>query len=77
MMDKRIADHLIELLKQGKDIPAEFQDVLFPVNHKEYELTYKNKTPRIAVVAGSLWRGYYQKNGISGPRSGVVDPQCV
>lgn len=50
-MDKQIAEQLIDFLKQGKDIPAEYQEVLFPINHKEYELTYKGKMPKEQILA--------------------------
>lgn len=49
-MDKNI-EQIILLLQQGKQLPAEYQDVLFPANYKEYELTYKGKTPKEQVLA--------------------------
>ncbi|HNX14648.1 MAG TPA: site-specific DNA-methyltransferase [Oscillospiraceae bacterium] len=49
-MDKNI-EQIISLLQQGKQLPAEYQDILFPVNHKEYELTYKGKMPKEQVLA--------------------------
>ena len=49
-MDKNI-EQIIMLLQQGKQLPAEYQDLLFPVNHKEYELTYKDKMPKEQVLA--------------------------
>lgn len=52
-MDKLLADKLIELLKQGKDIPIEYQDILFPIDHKEYELTYKGKKKKQAILSSA------------------------
>ena len=49
-MDKNI-EQIIALLQQGKQLPAEYQDLLFPVNHREYELTYKGKVPKEQVLA--------------------------
>ena len=41
-MDKKI-EQAITLLQQGKQLPEEYLDVLFPIGQKEYELTYKGK----------------------------------
>lgn len=52
-MDKKLADQIIGLLQQGKDIPAEYQDILFPIDHLEYELTYKGKKKRQAILSSA------------------------
>ena len=49
-MDKNI-EQIISLLQQGKQLPAEYQDLLFPINHREYELTYRDKMPKEQVLA--------------------------
>ncbi len=49
-MDKRI-EQIISLLQQGKLPPEEYHDLLFPIEHKEYELTYKGKTPKEQIIA--------------------------
>lgn len=49
-MDKNI-EQIIFLLQQGKQLPIEYQNILFPINHKEYELTYKDKAPKEQVLA--------------------------
>ena len=42
-MNKDLRNHIIELLKEGEDIPAEFEEDLFPTTKKEYELKYAGK----------------------------------
>ena len=49
-MDKNI-EQIVMLLQQGKQLPAEYQDLLFPVDHREYALTYRDKTPKEQVLA--------------------------
>lgn len=44
-------EKLIKLLQEGKQIPEEYHDYLFPVNHKEYELTYKGKIPKQKILS--------------------------
>jgi len=44
-------DYLIQLLKDGKDLPEDFKHVLFPVKHKEYELAYAGKMRKEDVLA--------------------------
>ena len=52
-MDKQVVDAIIDILKSGKDLPAYYQEILFPVNHKEYSLAYKDKKSRKSVLSMS------------------------
>ena len=49
-MTKEI-DRLIELLKAGEPIPEIYKQILFPINNKEYELTYENKIRKEDLLA--------------------------
>lgn len=49
-MDK-IREHIIQLLQEGKELPEEYQSYLFPINHKEYELTYSGKVPKQKILS--------------------------
>ena len=44
-------EKIIKLLQEGKQIPEEYHDYLFPVNHKEYELTYKGKVSKQKILS--------------------------
>lgn len=35
--------NIINMLKNGKSLPNEYQDILFPINHKEYKMQYSGK----------------------------------
>ncbi|MDD4760394.1 MAG: DNA methyltransferase [Bacteroidaceae bacterium] len=43
MLSKAEKDYIIELLDKGENIPEDFKNKLFPVEHKEYELAYAGK----------------------------------
>ena len=45
-------EYLISLIQNNEEIPEEFKEILFPVSHKEYELTYANKMRRQDVLSG-------------------------
>ena len=49
-MDK-IKEEIIRLLQNDCELPQEYQDYLFPVNHKEYELTYSGKIPKQKILS--------------------------
>lgn len=49
-MDK-VKEHIIQLLQEGKELPEEYQNYLFPVNHREYELTYSGKIPKQKILS--------------------------
>lgn len=42
-MDNTMIDNIVSILKSGKSLPSSYQEVLFPVNNKEYTLQYKDK----------------------------------
>lgn len=44
-------EKIIKLLQEGRQLPEEFHDYLFPVNHKEYELTYKGKVSKQKILS--------------------------
>lgn len=48
---EQIIQNIISLLQQGKQLPAEFQELLFPINHAEYELTYKGKLAKERILS--------------------------
>lgn len=57
MLSKADKDRMIDLLNRGEEIPEEYKDKLFPVEHKEYELAYADKMRRedlLANVDGSF-----------------------
>ena len=45
-MEKQLADKLISILQSGEDIPPEYKRIIFPIDHGEYELTYKGKAAK-------------------------------
>ncbi|MDR1939766.1 MAG: site-specific DNA-methyltransferase [Clostridiales bacterium] len=49
-MDK-IIEEAIAILQSGKQLPEEYLTTLFPVNHAEYELTYKGKVPKEQILS--------------------------
>ena len=51
MISQDQRDYIINLLKEGKEIPQEFKYDLFPTTHKEYELTYAGKMRKEDVLA--------------------------
>ena len=52
-MDKQVIESIIDILKSGKNLPSYYQEILFPVNHKEYSLIYKDKKPRESILSMS------------------------
>lgn len=49
-MDK-VIEKAIQLLQSGQQLPEEYHDYLFPVNHREYELTYKGKISKQKILS--------------------------
>lgn len=49
-MDK-IKEEIIRLLQNNDQLPQEYQNYLFPVRHKEYELTYSGKIPKQKILS--------------------------
>ena len=40
-MENAIIENIINILKSGKALPSSYQEILFPINNKEYTLQYK------------------------------------
>ena len=38
-------------MKSGKPLPSSYQEVLFPIDHKEYSLTYKEKKSKQEILS--------------------------
>ena len=56
-MDNTMIDNIVSILKSGKSLPSSYQEVLFPVNNKEYTLQYKDKKSKeqIWLIVKSSW----------------------
>lgn len=39
--------YIIELLQEGKNIPVDYKNLLFPPEKQEYELTYAGKERKV------------------------------
>ena len=50
-MDENIIKNIINILESGKNLPLDYLSILFPINHKEYELTYNNKISREVLLS--------------------------
>lgn len=46
-------EQAIRILQEGKQLPEEYQDILFPVNHAEYELVYKGKKKKQTILSSA------------------------
>ena len=44
-------DNIVSILKSGKSLPSSYQEVLFPVNNKEYTLQYKDKKSKEQILS--------------------------
>jgi site-specific DNA-methyltransferase (adenine-specific)/adenine-specific DNA-methyltransferase len=55
-MDPKIRKQLIKILKEGRDIPTSFKEVLFPEEKRkmEYELVYANKEREEDILAETM-----------------------
>ena len=56
-MDKKIED-AISLLQDGKQLPEEYLDILFPTQQKEYELAYQGKKRKQQFAANKCLSSY-------------------
>lgn len=45
---------VIETLRRGEELPAEWAPILFPPQKREYELTYVGKERQEEIIAGTL-----------------------
>jgi len=52
-MDNQVIENVIDILKSGKNLPEYYKEILFPVNHKEYTLTYQDKKSRESILSMS------------------------
>ncbi len=59
-MDDHTKQTLIDLLQNNEQIPAEYQDILFPVTKKEYELVYAGKE-RPEVILNNTMSAPFQE----------------
>lgn len=50
-MDNTMIDNIVSILKSGKSLPSSYQEVLFPVNNKEYTLQYKDKKSKEQILS--------------------------
>lgn len=50
-LNKNDIEFLIECLKSGKEIPAEYKYAIFPTKQKEYELAYAGKARKEDILA--------------------------
>lgn len=50
-MDNTMIDNIVSILKSGKSLPPSYQEVLFPVNNKEYTLQYKDKKSKEQILS--------------------------
>ncbi len=55
-MDSKIRKQIVEVLEDGKKIPASFKDILFPEDKKkkEYELVYDGKQRKEDILAETM-----------------------
>ncbi len=54
MMNKKIREEIIELLKKDENIPSEYQEELFPTTKKEYELKYAGKERKEKILSDTM-----------------------
>jgi len=50
-MTKEQKEYIIELIKEGKELPEDFKYLLFPTKQKEYELVYAGKMRKEDILA--------------------------
>lgn len=50
-MDNSIIENIVNILKSGKSLPPFYQELLFPVNNKEYTLQYRDKKPKEQILS--------------------------
>lgn len=53
-MNKKLKEQIIELLQNEEDIPAEYQEILFPTTKKEYELKYAGKERKEKILNDTM-----------------------
>lgn len=50
-MDNNIIDNIVNILRSGKSLPSFYQELLFPINNKEYTLQYKDKKSKEQILS--------------------------
>lgn len=50
-MENAIIENIINILKSGKTLPSSYQEILFPINNKEYTLQYKDKKSKEQILS--------------------------
>ncbi len=53
-MNEELRQMVIETLRRGEELPAEWASMLFPPQKREYELTYVGKERQEEIIAGTL-----------------------
>lgn len=53
-MDEKIRKQIIKILEDGEEIPAEYQEDLFPTTKKEYELKYAGKERKEVILNDTM-----------------------
>ena len=53
-MNKAIKEEIIECIKNNEEIPAEYQEDLFPATKKEYELKYAGKERKEVILNDTM-----------------------
>jgi len=53
-MDEHTRQTIIEMLQNGKSIPAEYEEIIFPTTKKEYELKYAGKEREEVILNNTM-----------------------
>ncbi len=53
-MDQKSRKQFIKILREGKEIPSSFKNILFPQTKKEYELVYDGKERKEDILAETM-----------------------
>jgi hypothetical protein len=53
-MNDELRQMVIETLRRGEELPAEWGPLLFPPSRREYELTYANKEREEEIIANTM-----------------------
>jgi hypothetical protein len=50
-MDRNTIENIIAILQSGKNLPSEYEKILFPIEHSEYDLTYRDKVAKEVILS--------------------------
>ena len=53
-MNDELRQMVIETLRRGEELPAEWGPLLFPPSKREYELTYAGKERKEEIIANTI-----------------------